>query len=46
MSDHVQANRVGAFLGREVGGVPLVLILGAAFAVLAGIGMAMAMQGG
>ncbi len=44
MSDHTSEGRFAAFLMREVGGVPTVLIVGALAAIFAGVGMALAMQ--
>lgn len=42
MSEHKAANRFEALLARDLGGVPVALILCAAAAILLGVGVAMA----
>jgi len=41
MSDKTSTSRVGVFLTREIGGVPLALILCAVAAIALGFGVAM-----
>ena len=42
MSDQANEGRIASFLGRDVGGVPLALILCAIAAIALGFGVAMA----